>query len=500
MAILPLVTLFKSDYCVVLFNLALVASFPAIVFKLLKLLGLSGKACRSMMWLVPLCIGTFVSQTAGGGNDLLGIWLAACSLYFVLKFIKSLDSFYLPMLAVSCALLTDVKLSNGLLVAIYSIPVLWCVLRNYKIISYKRLVLAAILFIPASCLHVVTLNYLNTASLTGTGKGMLPASISKLAIFQLNLHNTLVDILQLPLMPPFVVKMLDGAFLGKISDHINAKLGGELATKNFEMILTAEGGAVGAIYAGILLVCIILVTQHLFRRVLHRTGQKFNSTGMYLVLSCTAGIGLLYLSATANGITRILSPFYFILLIGLITLAAASLRTKTGKGMLKLLAFSVYASTFANMLLIPTRPLLNYNWLLPVFVKASPQMADKCETTINKYGNRGRQLVGILPDEAKGSIDILGAAPQKNNYFKLKSDSSYDWESFRYNILAENQKPDADYLIVLESQVKGDQLNILRDYKKLNYELICKREVYFYNDSEDYMWVFKNNKKERHVQ
>ncbi|MDR2462564.1 MAG: hypothetical protein LBD30_02150, partial [Verrucomicrobiales bacterium] len=379
----PLLAFTNSDRLFFLINFLPWLLLPGLIFSVFTKLGVSGRAARWWMWLLPsgYC---FVTQAGGMGNDAYAaIWLLGALHYALMMGRARADAQRCLLLScLAIALLTGVKLSNAPL----TLP--WLVLliahwRRHRPMPGPLTVTALLsVCVLISCAPTVWLNIRHTGHYSGEPDSNMALKNPVYGVAGNTLQLTIAN-----LAPPVNPAKINVAKIlpVKWSEKIKANFPRFEPTVN-ELALE-ENSAAG-------LGVTLALTLMLFIR--SASARRMNFTNKFWMAALL--LGLLALTAKLGSATmsRVLTPYYPLLAAAALLLIQPDGR-RLKRRPWKILATLVMSSSALVLILSPARPLLPATLMMKSLrrVGAPSAVLDRVHTICTTYASRSDAFADI---------------------------------------------------------------------------------------------------------
>ncbi len=299
----PLLIWFKSDRTVFLSNWVCQLFFPGLIFSFWRGMGVSGRICWYLMWLLPSAF-CFMLQAANTSNDTLGTFFVLAAFYYALKARRNpcWESVALSILSIGLA--TNVKLNF----AVLGFPWLFAIFPQLRVLLGRPLFSIGLvaLAISSSFFPESIICWYHGAGFTGLGfnKSVVappfPFSI---------VGNTFMIILQ-NIWPPLIMGMTFGSNLSSAISNSNL---GYIMDRYFMSGWNIHYQIVPVEQAGLGLPVIIgLIVLWMYTK---RT-NAIQTPGFNNLVLGGIGCGLLHFMMFSNSDqeARLICPYYVLLL------------------------------------------------------------------------------------------------------------------------------------------------------------------------------------------
>jgi hypothetical protein len=416
----PALLFLNTDRWLFLINSVAFLLLPGLVFSFLNRLGLSGRAAWHWMWVLPagMC---FVLQAGSLGNDLFGVVMTLAAMDFALRARGENGTANLRYSLLAAALMTSAKISNLTLL----LP--W-VLLLFPALRAPRSARSAPSPRPARSPHALTIaavalaglaSFLPTAALNwrhcGDWTGMAAenawlAPPSKAACFTHNAALLTVQHLAPPVFP--FASAWDRAVQRLAPEHWKETLDSFAEEGRYSYrvreLPSEEHAGLGLGLALLLLAQIAGATRRnslaQFRQRLFGPGGRV--WGAFL-LSGFAALGVFMCKSGMLAISRIISPYYA-LLLPLVLLASdssAAVRVRWWK----VLAGLAFLFALMAVVLNPARPIFPAQTLLGLCRDRFPssRIVERAEVVYAVYRDR-HDVLRPLRLAAPESVKVLG--------------------------------------------------------------------------------------------
>lgn len=312
----PVIALLKTDQPLFLFNVISFLLLPGLMFSVLHRLGVRGRVAWQWMWLLPTGY-CFLLQAGSIGNDLFGAAFALAAMHYALRARRTLraSDFWLSVLA--AALATGTKSSNLLL----GLPWLVAIGPALKHVLKPRVVtpILAAVAILCSAIPISLLNMRHCGDWSGqviehAAMGGAPALRIAVNSFWLAFRNFAPPIF------PFANtwnQTVQRALPPEWKSRLTSLFEGAEAGFQLGEVETEEAAGLG-LGVGALLVLSWLAARR--RGHHHGLGAKRRVAGSarWVAPAAWAALVLFMSQSGLSAITRLIAPYYVLLLVPLL--------------------------------------------------------------------------------------------------------------------------------------------------------------------------------------
>jgi hypothetical protein len=395
----PLFVFFKTDRLFFLLNIVSFLLLPGVIFSCFYRLGISRRIAWWWMWLLP-CGYCYALQAGSAGNDLFSAVYTLASFLYILKTGEdrsaSSRNFFYSCIAI--ALATDSKASNLPLV----LPWLMVVFLQRDFFWRMRPVLIAGIFFLAAGVSFLPLALLNihfTGVYTGDPHNESHMQLdSPVGGLTGNLIMVGVDNFRPPIWPTEV--SLNNELPGPLKDYLKRVF--PRFDIGIDQIQIEESGGVGV---GISLCLLLMVGLKLWYWKTHFAGLNGGAKKRYLPALGAVWLGMFALLAKLGneGAARLLTPYYALLIAGILVVLAVN-GAVTRLKICSFFAAGAFAISILLVVISPARPLFPTRLATSILARISPSHAARMERVYGVYGSRYDAMKDIrllLPDSEK---------------------------------------------------------------------------------------------------
>lgn len=496
LALLPAMSMFKTDILVMPINFLMFATLPGIIFQTIRLLNVSGRISRILMWIIPASMSVLITQAGGSGNDLESTWFCSLTILLSLQFIRSTNIKILPLLACAGAIFCNIKTSNAIYLPFLILPLLFVFIRMRVKINWKILVLSFLLFVPLSVIPLMIQNYQHLGSVTGssTRTELMPGK---------KLFSNAVGIMREGLQPP----LLPASPHNRLSHELNhlpgirqglesiygAPLPNIVGFSHLLMLETEENSGLGIAYTLLVLTFLTGILIGYLKKI-KKSQTNHHMAWFYLISALGSILVISSIYDPITGVTRVQAPFFFTILLSIAPICSSYWTRFFVQKILSLIGVFILLNAWLITLLVPTHPAIS----LPLFVKSVeffiPSMASKAMETYHKYDQRGKQFMELLPAGTEGPVTFVKSRSitHATAFWRVSNSQQYEWEETYPVWKNPEEAVNADILIITAETLRGLGYSSAQEFAKQHaYEILSSKQVYFYETPPLQIWALK---------
>ena len=438
-AVLPSILLFRTDFSAQMFSFLMFCTLPGLTFRVLRGLGAKAANAVKLMWILPVCVGTVITQGAGSGNDFPCLWFATLATALTLELNKKFGNWEIgklgktnrtinfptsqfpnfpipqfPLLPLVCAaaVLTNIKSVNAFLLFPLAFIVLRLLLTGKIKLRVVETLACAALFIFASIVPTLNRNYQNTGNFSGKFESnrygiMTEQTVANFAVSALSLP---ICALQTPVFPGVETfkSKIDGADV--FAKRVGSKTINNGPAIRLGLMQTEEMTGVAINWtAGLLAALLFRLRSGGRHRGSNRAALRF--AGSVTLFAVLAVWQMSVEGFLGDCIDRIMVAYWYIILLALWVWAMerelpASHRRLANR-IPTTLGFFAYACAFATALLVPTRMIIPDSWFVKASSLVSESMGKRAEDTAFAYRHHGREYMGLTPPGFEGRLAFI---------------------------------------------------------------------------------------------